>query len=300
MPKAGSRSRSGDPSAEYASWDRQAATARALAHASSSQAVDRSGTGGVWNFAFGSNMLPAKVAERSMMPLHVVRGSLPGWRLLFNHRGGYGNIETVAAIAEQGLELKHLSPDPEPEEPQPEPEQASDDHISCASSSCSYLAHSTQTHGYCCKACMRSGGHGAACEQIEASLQPLEALPPDEVHGALLLLTHEEFGRLASEEYGYNTIEVVVQVYDEDLATSYAYNQLSSPGRKQQVPGKRPKIGGTIHALAFKSSSCAVVDASTLPSTRYIGMLRDGAATLRLDRRYCAWLEKVPSRKTVH
>ncbi len=295
MPKGGSRGRTGDPSAEYASWDRQAATTRALAHASSSQAADRSGTGGVWNFAFGSNMLPAKVAERSMTPLHVVRGSLPGWRLLFNHRGGYGNIESVAAIAEQGLDLKHLSrPDSEPE-PQPETEQASDGRSSCASSSCSYLAHSTQKHGHCCKACMRSEGHGAACEQVEAGLQPLEALPLDEVHGALLLLTHEEFGRLASEEYGYNTIEVAVQVYDEDLAASY-----SQPSGKKQAPRKRPKIGGTIHALAFKSNACAVVEATTLPSTRYIGMLRDGATTLKIDKRYCDWLEKVPSRKTVH
>ena len=68
--------------------------------------------------AFGSNLNPAKVADRRMAPLHAVRGVLPGWSLLFNHRGGYGNIESAAAIAEQRLDLTRLSPAPEPE---PEP-----------------------------------------------------------------------------------------------------------------------------------------------------------------------------------
>ena len=290
MPQApGRRSRAGDPSAEYAAWDRQAAAARALAHASNSQAVDRSGTGGVWNFAFGSNMLPAKIAERSMTPLHAVRGSLAGWRLLFNHRGGYGNIESAAAIAEQRLDLQHLSHLPEPEM---EPEQDIDCRSCCASASCSYLAHSTQAHGHCCKACMRGEGHGVACERVAA---PRGALPLDEVHGALLLLSRDEFGRLASEEYGYNTIEVAVQVYEEDLAASYTQ---APPGKKKA--GAHPKIGPTIHALAFKSSACAVVEADTLPSTRYIGLLREGAATMSIDQRYCDWLERVPSRKTVY
>lgn len=292
MPQApGRRSRAGDPTVEYTAWDRQAAAARALAHASNSQAVDQSGTGAVWNFAFGSNMLPAKIAERSMKPLHAVRGRLAGWRLLFNHRGGYGNIESVAAIAEQRLDLQHMSPLPEPD-PQMEPEQDIDCRISCPSSSCSYLAHSRQAHGHCCKACMRGEGHGAACEKVAA---PLGALPLDEVHGVLLLLTRDEFGRLASEEYGYNTIEVAVQVYEEDLAMSYAQ---MPPGKKKV--GMHPKIGPIIHALAFKSSACAVVEAGTLPSTRYIGLLREGAAIMRIDTRYCDWLGKLPSHSTVY
>lgn len=296
MRKAGGRSRASDPSSEYASWDRQAATARALAHVGTSKAVDRS-TRGVWNFAFGSNMLPEKVAERRMEPLCVVRGRLPGWRLLFNHRGGYGNIESTDVISEQQLDLTHLEPQSELE-PQPEPEEDTDSRSTCTSSGCNYLAHKTQEHGYCCKACMRGKGtHGAACEQVEATSQPLGALPQDEVHGALLLLTHEEFGRLASEEYGYNTIELAVHVYEEDLAACCTYQKLPV-GTKQA--GRHPKIGGTIHALAFKSSACAVVEASTIPSTRYINLLREGATTLRIDKRYCDWLEKLESRQTVH
>jgi hypothetical protein len=46
-------------STAYDAWDRSAAAARALKHADSSCSVDCGG--GVWNFAYGSNMSSAKV-----------------------------------------------------------------------------------------------------------------------------------------------------------------------------------------------------------------------------------------------
>ena len=298
MPKKGSK-RASDPSSEYDSWNTETATARALEHASRSQAVDRA-TGGIWNFAFGSNLNPAIVADRGMAPLHAVRGRLPGWSLLFSHRGGYGNIESTAAIAERGLDVTRLSPQvPEPEpEPGPGPEPGIEARPQCARDGCTFLRHTTQAHAYCCIACkMRGGAHGGACERDELEAGPDVAAqrPQDEVHGALLLLSKEDFGRLASEEYGYDTVEVAVHVYDEDLAASYRQE-----GKKQKGRAATPKIGALVHALAFKSSACAEVEASALPSTRYVRLLREGAAMVEIAKGYREWLEAIPSLSVVH
>ena len=73
---------------------RQAATKRAL------QAVDKSEAGDerhVWNFGFGANINPAKLRDRrGIRPAETARAKVEGFRLLFNHRGGFGNIEEVA------------------------------------------------------------------------------------------------------------------------------------------------------------------------------------------------------------
>ena len=95
----------------YNSWDREAAAQRALSHADGSGSSDEDGS--IWNFAFGSNISAAKVRSRGMLPLAAVRGRLPGWTLLFNHTGGYANIEP-ADLARQ-MDLSKL-PQPVPEE----------------------------------------------------------------------------------------------------------------------------------------------------------------------------------------
>merc|ERR1719160_38772 len=52
------------------------------------------GEQGVWNFAYGANINPWKLENvRGIIPLEMVRGFLSGWRLVFNHRGGMGNLE---------------------------------------------------------------------------------------------------------------------------------------------------------------------------------------------------------------
>ena len=95
----------------YNSWDCEAAAQRALSHADGSGSSDEDGS--IWNFAFGSNISAAKVRSRGMLPLAAVRGRLPGWTLLFNHTGGYANIEP-ADLARQ-MDLSKL-PQPVPEE----------------------------------------------------------------------------------------------------------------------------------------------------------------------------------------
>ena len=56
----------------------------------------------VWNFAFGANIDPWKLEKkRGINPLQKVRGVLNGYRLLFNHNGGFGNIEPATGSNEE-------------------------------------------------------------------------------------------------------------------------------------------------------------------------------------------------------
>ena len=158
-------------SSAYANWDRELATQRALNTADTSSTNCTTDDGKyIYNFAFGSNLNPSKVKRRNMHPVTSCRGVLRGWQLLFNHNGGYGNIEQTSVIQQENMDLSPLC-----------------------------------------------GGR----KKRKNSLP----LPPENVHGALLQLTREDFGRLAWEEYAYNTIEVPIEVYSEDkkeVAIQYA------------------------------------------------------------------------------
>ena len=61
----------------------------------------------VWYFAYGSNMNPARLAERRVTVTTRVCGRLDGWRLTFNKKrttapvSGAGNI--VPAVGEFGV-----------------------------------------------------------------------------------------------------------------------------------------------------------------------------------------------------
>jgi hypothetical protein len=191
----------------YSRWDRGAAVERALKHADSGAASDLNGDA-IWNFAFGSNVNSDKVASRGMRPLSAVRGRLAGHSLLFNHVGGFGNIESVETIRAKRYDLSRLAP-------------------------------------------------------------PV----PEEMHGMLLQLTRKDFAELARQEYAYDTIEVAVEVYPDDN-------------------GSVPRIQ---HALAFKTSACALTTEKTLPSRRYIDIIRHGARASGLESSFCDWLDSIPS-----
>ena len=183
----------------YNSWDREAAAQRALSHADRGSSSNADGS--IWNFAFGSNVSAAKVQSRGMLPREVLRGRLPGWTLLFNHTGGYANIETTDVARE--MDLSRL--------PQPVPE---------------------------------------------------------ETHGMLLRLSRREFAELARQEYAYDTVEVAVEVYDAD----------------------GPRVQ---HALAFKTNPCALTTSLTLPSARYVRIIREGAREAAISAPYCHWLDTI-------
>lgn len=91
----------------YNNWDREAAVKRAIAHADSCGASCDGGRY-IYNFAFGSNLNPAKVESRKMFPAETLRGVLPGWRLLFNHTGGFGNIEETTVCEAERYDLSRL------------------------------------------------------------------------------------------------------------------------------------------------------------------------------------------------
>lgn len=53
--------------------------------------------GSVWNFAFGANMAPRKLnGARGLHPLQSLPAALPGHRLAFTHRGGFGTLVRLA------------------------------------------------------------------------------------------------------------------------------------------------------------------------------------------------------------
>ncbi|KIZ01024.1 hypothetical protein MNEG_6939 [Monoraphidium neglectum] len=51
-----------------------------------------SAAGAVWTFAFGANMAPSKLAARRAAPLESRPARLRARRLVFDHRGGFGNL----------------------------------------------------------------------------------------------------------------------------------------------------------------------------------------------------------------
>lgn len=110
---------------------------------------------------------------------------------------------------------------------------------------------------------------------MEWDMTKLSIEPKEEVHGILMLLSKRDFEQLAWEEYAYDTVEVPVNIYQEDR--------------------KRSDYYGVQHALAFKSASCAIVDSTTLPSTRYIRLIQEGGRTSKIDAEYVDWLNEIPS-----
>ena len=71
---------------------------------------------GVWNFACGANMSPNKLGgSRVLTPQESLPGELKGYRLAFNHRGGFGNVvplegDTVSASAAEADHVWELAP----------------------------------------------------------------------------------------------------------------------------------------------------------------------------------------------
>lgn len=64
----------------------------------------------VWNFAFGANINPRKLRDRrGINPIEEVRGHLEGWRLVFNHSGGMGNIQPISELGSEAEAAEQLS-----------------------------------------------------------------------------------------------------------------------------------------------------------------------------------------------
>jgi len=186
---------------------RQAATKRAL------QAADRSNAANethVWNFGYGANINPQKLREkRNMQPLEAYCGKVKNVRLLFNHRGGFGNLESITGT--NNSKQQNAPPPPE--------------------------------------------------------LSPVIA-QPSEVHGILLRLTHDDFGRMAGMEHQYDAKEVSVTSYD----------------------------GVVRKALAFITNyRHETLERGLLPTDRYVKLIQTGAKQMGIDASYRKWLDQIPS-----
>ena len=200
---------------EYSRWSRDRAAERALEHADWSGASEDDGDA-IWNFAFGSNLNAERVRCRNIVPVRApLRCRLPDWCLLFNHIGGYANIESSARIRTDAFDLAAL--------PRP---------------------------------------------------------VPSDVHGVLILLSRSHFAELARQEYGYDTVAVEVEVYGDDVHVDGGAAEAAVAPRRRR-------------ALAFKSAACAVTDARTLPSARYLRLIQDGAHESALDSAYVQWLDTI-------
>lgn len=65
----------------------------------------------VWNFGYGANINPWKLEnKRGIHPIgNTLRGKMIGWRLLFDHKGGFGNVIHVNTEA-NGLRIHKFKP----------------------------------------------------------------------------------------------------------------------------------------------------------------------------------------------
>ena len=63
----------------------------------------------VWYFGFGANINPWKLqVKRGIVPLAQTPGKVPGWRLMFNHKGGMGNVQPLDTLPpDDGPEAVH-------------------------------------------------------------------------------------------------------------------------------------------------------------------------------------------------
>ena len=104
----------------------------------------------------------------------------------------------------------------------------------------------------------------------------------------MILLKREDFSRLAWEEYAYDTVEVPVRVYQADVHQADVSDLVRSSASASGVCE-------VVHALAFKTNPCAIASARTLPSERYIRIIREGARTSGVESSYLRWLEQIPS-----
>ncbi len=197
-----------------------------------------------------------QVLSRGIKPIRSQPASLRGWFLLFNHRGGYGNIEQLSSLQQQDIDVSHL--------PQPLPDAC---HgvllLVCCMVYVNVLAFLMQFFSSAAKI---SQSLRAKCVS--------NFLSNDVACYVVLFFFLREFHSLSSfyhQEYAYDTVEVAAEISDPCAGVHI------------------------VHALAFKTSACALASPKTLPSHRYMNIIRQGAREARLDATYCSWLDRVPT-----
>mmetsp|Transcript_160209 Transcript_160209/g.283811 ORF Transcript_160209/g.283811 Transcript_160209/m.283811 type:complete len:589 (-) Transcript_160209:77-1843(-) len=82
--------------------------AQAPSPSEGSRAADGSASGASWIFVYGANVDSSKqLRKRKIKPLEEAAGRLRGFRLVFNHSGGTGNIERLGDNSDSGPDAVH-------------------------------------------------------------------------------------------------------------------------------------------------------------------------------------------------
>mmetsp|Transcript_106464 Transcript_106464/g.179738 ORF Transcript_106464/g.179738 Transcript_106464/m.179738 type:complete len:162 (+) Transcript_106464:2-487(+) len=97
------------------------------------------------------------------------------------------------------------------------------------------------------------------------------------VHGVALELTIPDFRRLKQAEYGYEVTRCVMQTYPDD-----------GPG------GKGRGLFGVVF-VATNLSRAPTGELESIPSYRYMMLIRQGCRDHDLDRGYTQWVDEVAS-----
>ena len=111
---------------------------------------------------------------------------------------------------------------------------------------------------------------------VEPCFGNIKENPESEIHGVLHKMTGQNFKRLLATEggggvdsNGYIPLKVDVHAYDGRMIEAYA--------------------------LVVRQTSPAILNQHTLPSVRYMGLLRQGAAHHKIHPLYIEYLQSLPS-----
>ncbi|GBF95104.1 hypothetical protein Rsub_07688 [Raphidocelis subcapitata] len=223
---------------------------------------------GVWTFAYGANLSAEKLASRGVAPLRSAPALLPGHALLFDHRGGFGNVvplddpaltaaaAAAAAAAATAAAVRAAAATGAAEGPER------------AAAAAAAAGEKGATAAAAAAAAPGAAAAAAAAAEPSPAGSPL---PPADVHGVLHLLRPADYGALTNAEHEYWPLEVEALPYP--------------------TAGAAP---APVRAVAFASPPSRRIAPRLPPPRRYLDLIRGGAEDWGLEASYRAWLDSLP------
>ena len=118
-------------------------------------------------------------------------------------------------------------------------------------------------------------------EPCDAPSQPLRSYHEEECHGALVLLTPENYEKVMKSE-GISDDVTKTPVYEEVIVDAYPYTSPNVP----------------VKAIALRARHPSRMKKDLVPSKRYMDILTEGAAELNLKPSYQHFLSEHPTEQT--
>ena len=220
----------------------------------------------ILHFAYGANMDPAVLGRRGLTgPAWATPAVARGWRLAFNHRAAYANLEEGGSPAEAREGLASHPPDttPPPPPPPPPPPWPADPHgvlYGLAPPDWAALVAA-------------EGGYGV--RQVEVV-----------TYGGAGGGRKKEGGDSGGSGGG---------AWDSGRPGGGGSDSSSAAARPATAPLTPPPPGTILTASAFVSSPWARLKGGALPPRpAYLASLAAGARARGLEAGYCAWLGAIP------